>query len=146
MIVLERESELAEKERPNNNAENVKPKNPATREVNRYQRMTDPAKELARPLLASEDIAGLRATKIKIGTKVITTSIMVLIKEDTGEKNSENIPPRNIPEIKENRRNKYWGILDCILLHIFNNSDTRSIKVLLKEPRFSLISPNFLNL
>ena len=54
---------------PKSSVETDNPKSPARKEVNRYHRMTDPASELARPLSANEEIAGDKATKIKIGTK-----------------------------------------------------------------------------
>tara|TARA_A100001037_G_scaffold169089_1_gene151817 strand:- start:1295 stop:1558 length:264 start_codon:yes stop_codon:yes gene_type:complete len=69
IIVPEGLSREVERDSPKSSVETDNPKSPARKEVNRYHRMTDPASELARPLSANEAIAGLKATKIKIGTR-----------------------------------------------------------------------------
>ena len=84
--------------------------------MNRYHRTTDPANELARPLSAKEDIAGLKATKIKIGTKSITTPMAMFTKVATPPNCTGKKPPRSIPRINENSKNKYVGILVNIML------------------------------
>ena len=130
-------AEEVEKESPKISVEIDNPKNPARKEVNRYHRITDPAKELARPLSVKEEMAGLKAIKIRIGTRSITRPMTAFTKFATSFKGSGKKPPRIIPKVNEKSKNKYGGILVNISGYFFSKYKFLTLISLKEKPRIS---------